>query len=180
MAGMAMSIVSPLKRLAGSAPRSRVWFARLRRRMIRAVFDHTGAAAVEFAMVMPLLLALLLGIMQWGYVFFVQINMTNAAREGARELAVGSATIAGVSSCSAAASGTAEYVACDILAGLPSTSFSVTACDPDNADATLCPGADDVAVQVTLPKSQIVIADPFDIFDSTGNMVALVRMRKED
>ena len=31
-----------------------------------------GAAAVEFALLMPLLLVLLLGIMEFGYAFFVQ------------------------------------------------------------------------------------------------------------
>lgn len=43
-----------------------------------------GVAAVEFALVLPVLLALLLGIFDYGYVFFVRLGMTNAAREGAR------------------------------------------------------------------------------------------------
>jgi Flp pilus assembly protein TadG len=47
-----------------------------------------GAAAVEFALVAPILLALLLGIIQFGYVFFMQISMTQAARTAVRSMVV--------------------------------------------------------------------------------------------
>jgi Flp pilus assembly protein TadG len=43
-----------------------------------------GAAAIEFALVLPLLLALVLGAIDWGYYFFVEQVVVNAAREGAR------------------------------------------------------------------------------------------------
>src|SRR5687767_1529350 len=43
-----------------------------------------GAAAVEFALVLPLLMALVLGAIDFGYYFFVDQIVTNAAREGAR------------------------------------------------------------------------------------------------
>ncbi len=43
-----------------------------------------GNAAVEFALVLPLLLTLLLGMIDYGYVYFTQLTLTNAAREGAR------------------------------------------------------------------------------------------------
>jgi Flp pilus assembly protein TadG len=48
-----------------------------------------GAAAVEFALVVPVLLLIVLGSIDWGYYFFVQQVVTNAAREAAR---VGSLT----------------------------------------------------------------------------------------
>jgi hypothetical protein len=40
--------------------------------------------AVEFALLLPIFLTLLLGAMDWGYFFFVQQLVTNASREGAR------------------------------------------------------------------------------------------------
>ena len=43
-----------------------------------------GAAAVEFALVFPLLLMLVVGVIDWGWFFFVDQLVTNCAREGAR------------------------------------------------------------------------------------------------
>jgi Flp pilus assembly protein TadG len=47
-----------------------------------------GAVAVEFALLLPILVALLLGIMEFGLVYNAQITLTNAAREGARTVAI--------------------------------------------------------------------------------------------
>lgn len=47
-----------------------------------------GAAAVEFALVAPLLVLLVLGSIEFGWFFFSQANVANAAREGAREMAI--------------------------------------------------------------------------------------------
>ncbi len=43
-----------------------------------------GAEIVEFALVLPLLLLILFGIMEFGIVFFDKAIITNAGREGAR------------------------------------------------------------------------------------------------
>lgn len=43
-----------------------------------------GAAAVEMAAVTPLLLTMLFGIIEYGWVFSVRQTLVNAAREGAR------------------------------------------------------------------------------------------------
>lgn len=43
-----------------------------------------GAAAVEFALVVSLLLFILLGTLDYGFYFYLQHVATNAAREGAR------------------------------------------------------------------------------------------------
>jgi len=43
-----------------------------------------GAAVVEMAVVSPLLLAMILGMVEFGYVFMVQQSLTNGAREACR------------------------------------------------------------------------------------------------
>jgi len=46
--------------------------------------DERGAVLVEFAVTLPLLLLVLVGILDFGFVFQQYEVMTNAAREGAR------------------------------------------------------------------------------------------------
>jgi Flp pilus assembly protein TadG len=43
-----------------------------------------GAAAVEMALILPLLILLVGGIVDLGRLFWVEVQITNAAREGAR------------------------------------------------------------------------------------------------
>ncbi len=43
-----------------------------------------GTAALELAILLPILLFLLMGIMEFGYAFYVKNTLTNAVREGAR------------------------------------------------------------------------------------------------
>ncbi|MEQ4519373.1 TadE/TadG family type IV pilus assembly protein [Pseudarthrobacter sp. B907] len=47
-----------------------------------------GAAAVEFALVAPILLALVGGIVEFSHAYNLQISVTQAAREAARTMAV--------------------------------------------------------------------------------------------
>lgn len=48
----------------------------------------TGASALEFAVVVPVLLLLLFGMIEFGLIFQGQLAVTHAAREGARLAAV--------------------------------------------------------------------------------------------
>ena len=47
-----------------------------------------GASAVEFAIVLPVLISILVGIIEFGWLFNQQISLTQAAREGARAYAI--------------------------------------------------------------------------------------------
>jgi Flp pilus assembly protein TadG len=43
-----------------------------------------GASAVEFALVLPVLMLMLFGIIEFGFIFYDKAVITNASREGAR------------------------------------------------------------------------------------------------
>jgi Flp pilus assembly protein TadG len=61
--------------MTGPTPRSRA--ARFAR-------SQSGAAMVEFALIVPILFAMIFGIIDFGRALFQYNNLTNAAREGAR------------------------------------------------------------------------------------------------
>jgi hypothetical protein len=50
----------------------------------RQTLGRSGASAIEFALVLPVLLLILFGIVEFGVLFFDQAMITNASREGAR------------------------------------------------------------------------------------------------
>src|SRR5512146_3002210 len=43
-----------------------------------------GASAVEFALILPVLMAILFGIIEFGFILYDKAIVTNASREGAR------------------------------------------------------------------------------------------------
>ena len=64
------------------------------RRTARRAPRDRGAAAVEFALLLPMLLLLVFGIIDFGRALNAQITLTQAAREGARLDAIGNANFA--------------------------------------------------------------------------------------
>jgi Flp pilus assembly protein TadG len=82
----------------GRASRSRL-AARVRRILPSSVHGGSsadrGAAAVEFALLLPLLLLIVLGIVDFGRILNAQVTLTQAAREGARLVALGQPNVPG-------------------------------------------------------------------------------------
>jgi Flp pilus assembly protein TadG len=54
--------------------------------------SERGASAVEFAIVLPVLFLVIAGIVDFGRAYFYQIQLANAAREGARAAVIGTLT----------------------------------------------------------------------------------------
>ncbi len=134
-----------------------------RSRPSRVRARRKGAALVEMALVLGLLLALVFGIIEFGSLFFLRQNMLHAAREAARTLAVQDATAA-----------QAILVAQDHLADIASVDFTITVTEPDPND----PSDHDVAVAITAPLSQAALGDPLGILGE-GTLGVEVTMRKE-
>ncbi|MCE5278757.1 MAG: TadE/TadG family type IV pilus assembly protein [Planctomycetaceae bacterium] len=120
-----------------------------------------GLSCVEMALVLPLLLLLTFGIIEYSIQFYVRGEMTNAAREGARRLAVYDATVE-----------QARAVALARLSGL-NGNFSVSA-------SLTPPGASDrdATVRISVPMGDITsgIIVPTD----GKTLTAEVTMRRED
>src|SRR4051812_13398788 len=58
----------------------------------RARFFRRGNAVMEMALVLPILLALSFGTVEFGYFFYVKHTLQGAARDGARQAILPSAT----------------------------------------------------------------------------------------
>lgn len=66
--------------------------------------SERGAVAVEFALIAPVLIMLLLGIMEFGRAYNAQVTLTNAAREAVRAMAINNSQTAAKSAAESAAS----------------------------------------------------------------------------
>jgi Flp pilus assembly protein TadG len=60
----------------------------LKRSHTKAKNKERGAVAVEFALIAPILISLVLGIVEFSNFYNMQISVTQAAREGARTMAI--------------------------------------------------------------------------------------------
>jgi Flp pilus assembly protein TadG len=103
-----------------------------------------GSAAVEFALVVPVLLLILLGIVEYGRVYFMQNSITNAARVGARAMVVDS--VNGIANPAADAKAKAAAAAVAVSPAVTSGQVSVPA---------TCPSGGAVTVTITYPISQL-------------------------
>ena len=140
-------------------------------RLLRMLRCDRGAALVEFTLIAPILIFLTSGIIQFGYVFFLQNTMQNLARDAARGVAVGDLDgSTGDVTCPGGGTDSAQELICDGLADFSGT-FTVNAVDPAN------PG-DDVIVTVSLPMADAAVMDVLDVM-SSGTLSASATMRKE-
>lgn len=140
-------------------------------RLLRMLRCDRGAAMVEFTLVAPILILLTCGIVQFGYVFYLQNTMQNLARDAARGISVGALTgSSGSVNCPGGAAGSAQAMICGGLSGFTG-SFSLNAVNP--ADS-----GDDVIVTVSLPMADAAVMDVLDVM-SSGTLSVSATMRKE-
>lgn len=84
-----------------------------------------GQDLVEFALVLPLLVLLFFGIIEFGRVIFTYNTLANAAREGAR-FGIVVPTTGGAGDCVSPPTNTMRAAACRLTAGLAPASVVVT------------------------------------------------------
>ena len=93
-----------------------------------------GSAAVEFALVLPILMLLIFALVDFGRMLSAKITVTGAAREGARAAAI-IGPEEGASRVRAASGDLGEAVTSDVV-GCPDPDTDPDA-DPENTDATV-------------------------------------------
>ncbi len=109
-----------------------------------------GAAAVEFALLLPLLVLLIFGMIDFGRAINAQITITQAAREGARVLALPGGTTIGpdglpASQSRAIAAANGLGLTASNVTDLPDTSATPETGCPTGSGST----GDDAVVKVT-------------------------------
>lgn len=121
-----------------------------------------GTASVEFALVLPLLLALLFGIIEFGFVFKDQLSLQQAAREGARVAAVGRPVAeVGVRIVSSASSLDTDSLTYDVMSRTyASSAWSSWAALGDNDDGTENDAEQGAQIRVRCDYSHALLTGP--------------------
>ncbi len=123
--------------------------------------DQSGAAAVEFVFILPILLLLFSGILQFGSVMFLDSHMTNVAREASRRVAVGELT---------ETDATTMVQAALVNWGV---TYQVNIATADAGD-----GNQNVVVNISLPLADAALMDVLGLF-ANGDLSTSVTMRME-
>jgi Flp pilus assembly protein TadG len=137
-------------------------------RLNRALRGSEGQDLVEFALVVPILLLLLFGILEMGRLVFTYNTLANAAREGAR-FGIVHPSSAGAGTCAAAPAGIAT-AACALTTGLMPAQVQVT------------PTVNTQAVRVQVDYPMTLVAGP--VISAIGgsptvNLRAVAQMQRE-
>jgi Flp pilus assembly protein TadG len=117
--------------------------------------SERGAAAVEFALLLPLLLMLVLGTIEFGRAYNAQITLTNAARDGVRVMAIDNNPTS--------AKTAAQYAAASVSSTIPASDITLS--------TNTCSTGTQVTLTIKYNLSTITgIAGPFPM---TGKGVML-------
>lgn len=122
-----------------------------------------GVSLVEGAFLIPIMLMLIFGSIEFGTVLHMRQTMVSAAREAARTLAVQGGSIA-----------QAEAAALNRLPEGDDFTFDITATKPGPNDPNR-----DVVVQISLPIEEASLGNMFGFFGENAMSVS-VTMRSED
>jgi len=131
-----------------------------------------GAAAVEFALVSGVLVILLVGIIQFGFLFFQWVELTHAAREGVRWVAL--EYPAG----SVSTPGTVRYKAAQSSPGLELTDANIVV-SPEDPGIGDVGDAATVTVTYSVPVFTPLMQGIFGTSDGTFLLSSTATMRIE-
>jgi len=153
--------------VAGDAPPAIIRLGKLEKLYRKCRSNRRGAAVVEFAVVAPVFITLVFGMIEYGRMVMVQQMLTNAAREGARMGVLDGATTAAVQSA------VTSYLASATVSG---ATVTVSPNPPSSAGY-----GEPVSVTVTVPFSQVSwIPTPMFLNGTTLKAVSVMRRETVD
>ena len=124
--------------------------------------SRRGVSIVESAFMIPILMSLIFGAIEFGSVLHMRHTMLHAAREAARTLAVQGGTVS-----------QAVSVAETLLPESEELHFEIAATEPNGEDILR-----DVEVEISLPLKEASLGDMFGIFGE-DDMTVRITMRSE-
>jgi Flp pilus assembly protein TadG len=132
-----------------------------------------GVAMVEFAIVLPIFLLAIIGIIEFGRVVMVQQMLVNAAREGARRAVTPGATNSQVTTLvDNYLDNVDRYVE-----NAANRQIAITDENGNAIDLATRPSKEEVAVTVSVPYSEVGVG--FSSYFSGATLGATVQVRKE-
>jgi Flp pilus assembly protein TadG len=130
-----------------------------------------GSSVLDMALVLPILLALSFGTIEFGYYMFVKHNMQAAAREGARAAIVPSAVTSDVTTA------VANVMA---AAGLTQSGYTTSITDTNGNTINVSTAAAGTAIKVTVQCSWGTVGvRPLGVISSSKVVAGTTVMRKE-
>lgn len=130
--------------------------------------SRAGVAMTEFAIILPVFVLLMLGIIEFGRAVMIQQVLVNAAREGARRAVIPGATNADV---------TARVDSFLISVRSPGRQTDITDENDTALDLSTADPNDIIRIRVSVPYNEVGLGLTPHLIDST--MAAVVQMRKE-
>ena len=143
--------------------------------MMRDSRSCRGQNLVEFGLVLPILIAIMLAIVDLGFIFFIRGSVENGAREGAR---LGSVHAPNTSTLT----GNVQTRVINTVTGvsLATSNVVVSCCDDGGCntapDATKCVAGNRVSVNVTYPLTTFWPVPAFGTYQTSATM----RIESED
>lgn len=133
--------------------------------MPRIARDCSGASAVEFGLIAPVLVMTVMGALEYGLLIYTQAAMQHSARDSVRQLSIGQITDV-----------TAPAYVCSKV-----TSWAKRHCTASVAHSNVAdPKADVITVTVNVPASKASVVSFFTRATGDFTVTASAAMRRED
>jgi len=141
------------------------------KRLVQKIKNQKGAALVEFAIVLPLLLVLVFGMIEFSIMFYDKAVITNASREGARAGIV--YNFPNRISASEITSTVSTYCSGRLI------TFGSTNQETTAVSGTCVNAGDTITVTVTYPYDYLVLPNLIQTLTGPINISAATAMRCE-